>query len=175
LETPRPSHSKGLYSVSLETKSWEWPRRETQDQGRPTAMSAKSKTSLRKAKQNAWYRQERKRHHRSVLGVKPGTAVRSNPGSQEKISDPQHLIIFNKAKKMSSRILISLEGRLKSNHSFTSLLQNTLFRETVFSILHLVRKQENRYCRMKSPFQHKDRHISTSESPIESEFRPMTY
>jgi hypothetical protein len=46
-----------------------------------TAMSEKSKTSLRKAKQNVWYRQERKRHHRSVLGVEPGTAVRSRPGS----------------------------------------------------------------------------------------------
>jgi hypothetical protein len=49
-----------------------------------------------------------------VLGVQLGTAVRSNPGSREKISDPQDLIIFNKAKKMSSRILISLEERLKS-------------------------------------------------------------
>jgi hypothetical protein len=33
----------GLYSVGFETKSWEWPQRATQDQGRPTAMSAKSK------------------------------------------------------------------------------------------------------------------------------------
>jgi hypothetical protein len=46
----------------------------------------------------------------SLLGVKTKTAVRSNPGSSEKISNPQDLIIFNKAKKMSSRILISLEG-----------------------------------------------------------------
>jgi hypothetical protein len=95
-------------------------------------MSAISKTSLRKAKQNVWYRQERKRHHRSVLGVEPETAVRSNPGLGEKISDPQDLIIVNKAKKMCSRILISLEGRLNSHPSFTSLLHNNLFRETVF-------------------------------------------
>jgi hypothetical protein len=45
------------------------------------------------------------------------------------------LIIFNKAKKMCSRFLIILEGRLKSHPSFTSLLQNNLFRETVFSLL----------------------------------------
>jgi hypothetical protein len=89
-----------------------------------------------------------------MLGVEPGTAVRSNPGLLEKISDPQDLIIFNKAKKMRSRILISLEGRLKSHPSFTSLLQNNLFRETVFSLLHLVLKQENRDYRMESPFQH---------------------
>jgi hypothetical protein len=47
-------------------------------------MSAKlkqAKTSLRKAKQYVWYHQERKRHHRSVMGVKPGTAVRANLGS----------------------------------------------------------------------------------------------
>jgi hypothetical protein len=44
----------------------------------------KAITSLRKAKQNLWYRQERKRHHRSVLGVEPGTAVRANPGSWKK-------------------------------------------------------------------------------------------
>jgi hypothetical protein len=89
-----------------------------------------------------------------LLGVEPGTAVRSNPGSKEKISDPQDLIIFNKAKKMSSQILICQEGRLKSHPSFTSLLQNNLFRETVFSLLQLVRKQENRDYRMESPFQH---------------------
>jgi hypothetical protein len=55
---------------------------------------------------------------------------------------------------MCSRILISLEGRLKSHPSFTSLLQNNLFRETVFSLLQLVRKTENRDYRMESPFQH---------------------
>jgi hypothetical protein len=114
----------------------------------------KTKTSLRKAKQNIWYRQERKRHHRSVLGVEPRTAVRSNPSSWKKISDPQDLIIFNKGKKMSSRILTSLEGRQKSHSSFTSLLKNNLFRETVFSLLQLVRKQENRDYRIESPFQH---------------------
>jgi hypothetical protein len=54
---------------------------------------------------------------------------------------------------MSSRILISLEGRLKSHPSFASLLQNNLFRETVFSLLQLFRKQENRDYRMESPFQ----------------------
>jgi hypothetical protein len=121
-------------------------------------MSEKSKqarTSLRKAKQNVWYRQERKWHHGGVLGVEPGTAVRVNPGLWEKISDPQDLVIFNKAKKMCSRILINLEGRLKSHPSFTSLLLNNLFRETVFSLLHLVRKQENRDYRMESPFQHR--------------------
>jgi hypothetical protein len=54
---------------------------------------------------------------------------------------------------MCSQILISLEGRLKSHPSFTSLLQNNLFRETVFSLLQLVRKQENRDYIMESPFQ----------------------
>jgi hypothetical protein len=54
---------------------------------------------------------------------------------------------------MCSRILICQEGRLKSHPSFTSLLQNNLFRETVFSLLELVRKQENRDYRMESPFQ----------------------
>jgi hypothetical protein len=116
-------------------------------------MSEKSKTSLRKAKQNDWYRHERKRHHRSVLGVEPGTAVRANPGLWEKISDPQDLMIFNQTRKKSSRFLISQEGRLKSHPSFTSLLQNNLFRETVFSLLHLDIKQENRDYRMESPFQ----------------------
>jgi hypothetical protein len=100
--------------------------------GKTDSNVEKSKTSLRKAKQNVWYRQERKRHHRSVLGVEPGIAVSSNPGSCEKISDPEELVIFNKAKKICSRILISQEGRLKIHPSFTSLLQNNLFRETVF-------------------------------------------
>jgi hypothetical protein len=85
-------------------------------------MSAKSKqvkTSLRKAKQYVWYHQERRRHHRSVLGVEPGTAVRAKPGSWKKISDPQDLVIFNHARKKSSRSSISQEGRLKSHPSFT--------------------------------------------------------
>jgi hypothetical protein len=55
---------------------------------------------------------------------------------------------------MCSQILISLEGRLKIHPSFTSLLQNNLFRETIFSLLQLVRKQENRDYIMESPFQH---------------------
>jgi hypothetical protein len=67
-----------------------------------------------------------------VLGFEPGTTVRSNPSSREKISDPLDMVIFNKAKKMCSQILASLEGRLKSHPSFTSLLLNNLFRETVF-------------------------------------------
>jgi hypothetical protein len=100
--------------------------------GKTDSNVGKIKDKPKKAKQNVWYRQEIKREHRSVLGVKPGTAVRSKPGSREKISDPQDLIIFNKAKKMCSRILIRLEGRLKSHPSFTSLLRNNLFRETVF-------------------------------------------
>jgi hypothetical protein len=70
-----------------------------------------------------------------MLGVEPGTAVRVNPGSWKKISDPQDLVIFNQARKKSSRFLISQEGRLKSHPSLTSLLQNNLFRETVFSLL----------------------------------------
>jgi hypothetical protein len=70
----------------------------------------------------------------------------------EKKTDPQDLMIFNQARKKCSRILLSQEGRLKSHPSFTSLLQNNLFRETVFSLLQLVRKQENRYYRMESPF-----------------------
>jgi hypothetical protein len=67
-----------------------------------------------------------------VLGVEPGTAVRANPGSWKKISDPQDQMIFNQARKKCSRLLISQEGRLKSHLSFTSLLRNNLFRETVF-------------------------------------------
>jgi hypothetical protein len=43
--------------------------------------------------------------------------------------------------------------KTKSHPSFTSLLQNNLFRETVFSLLQLVRKQENRDYRMESTFQ----------------------
>jgi hypothetical protein len=70
-----------------------------------------------------------------VLGVEPGTAVRVNPGTWKKISDPQDLVIFNQTRKKSTRFLISQEGRLKSHPSFASLLQNNLFRETVFSIL----------------------------------------
>jgi hypothetical protein len=103
LKNSKLSHSRGIYFVSLETKSWERPRRATHDQRRPTAMSAKSKqakTSLRKAKQYVWYRQERKRRHRSVLGVEPGTAVRANPGSWKKISDPQDMVIFNQKKEV---------------------------------------------------------------------------
>jgi hypothetical protein len=45
-------------------------------------------------------------------------------------------------------------GKTKSRPSFTSLLQTNLFRETVFSLLQLVRKQENRDYRMEPPFQH---------------------
>jgi hypothetical protein len=89
-----------------------------------------------------------------LLGVRPGIAVRANPGSWKKISDPQDLMIFNQARKKFSRFLFSQEGRLKIHPSFTSLLQNNLFRETVFSLLHLVRKQENRDYRTESPFQH---------------------
>jgi hypothetical protein len=37
-----------------------------------------------------------------MLGVEPGTAVRANPGSWKKISDPQDLVIFNQARKKSS-------------------------------------------------------------------------
>jgi hypothetical protein len=62
-------------------------------------------------------------------------------------------MIFNQAGKKSSRFLISQEGKLKSHPSFTSLLQNNLFRETVFSLLQVDRKQENRDYRMESPFQ----------------------
>jgi hypothetical protein len=90
----------------------------------------------------------------SVLGVEPGTAKRANPGSWKKISDPQDLMIFNQARKKSSRFLISQEGKLKKHPSFISLLQNNLFRETVFLLLQLDRKQENRDYRMESPFQH---------------------
>jgi hypothetical protein len=95
-------------------------------------------------------------HIRSIpmLGVEPGTPVRANPGSWKKISDPQNLVIFNQARKKSSRSLMSQEGRLKSNPSFTSLLQNNLFRETVFSLLQEYKKQENRDYRMEFPFQH---------------------
>jgi hypothetical protein len=88
------------------------------------------------------------------LAVEPGITVRANPGSWKKISDPQDLVIFNQARKKSSQFLISQEGRLKSHPSFTSLLQNNLFRETVFFTLTIHRKQENRDYRMESPFQH---------------------
>jgi hypothetical protein len=71
----------------------------------------------------------------NLLGVEPGTAIRANPGSWKKMSDPQDLVVFNQTRKKSSRFLISQEGRLKSHPSFTSLLQNNLFRETVFSLL----------------------------------------
>jgi hypothetical protein len=67
-----------------------------------------------------------------MLGVEPGTAVRANPGSLKKISNPQDLVIFNQARKKSSRSSISQEGRPQIHPSFTSLLQNDLFRETVF-------------------------------------------
>jgi hypothetical protein len=84
----------------------------------------------------AWRSSQAKEQHiQAVLGVEPGTAVRANSGSWKKISDPQDLVIFNQARKKSSRFLISQEGRLKSHPSFTSLLQNNLFRETVFSLL----------------------------------------
>jgi hypothetical protein len=72
---------------------------------------------------------------RRMVGVKPGTTVRVNPGSWKKMSDHQDLVIFNQARKKSWRSSISQEGRLKRYPSFTSLLQNNLFRETVFSLL----------------------------------------
>jgi hypothetical protein len=89
-----------------------------------------------------------------LLGVKPRTAVRVNPGSWKKISDPQDMVIFNQARKKFSQSSISQEGRPKSHPSFTSLLQNNLFREIVFSLLREYKKQENRDYRMESPFQH---------------------
>jgi hypothetical protein len=76
-----------------------------------------------------------------MLGVEPGTAVRVNPGSWKKISDPQDLVIFKQTRKQRLRFLISQEGRLKSHPSFSSLLQNNLFRETVF---HFYNKTENK-------------------------------
>jgi hypothetical protein len=75
--------------------------------GKTDSNVGKIKTSLRKAKQNVWYRQERKQHHRSVLGVEPGTGVRANPDSWKRISDPQDLTIFNQARKKCSRFLFS--------------------------------------------------------------------
>jgi hypothetical protein len=91
---------------------------------------------------------------KELLGVEPGTAVRASPGSLKKISDPQDLMIFNQARKKCSRFLFNQEGRLKIHPSFTSLLHNNLFRETIFPLLQLVRKQENRDYRMESPFQY---------------------
>jgi hypothetical protein len=88
-----------------------------------------------------------------MLGVEPGTAVRANPGSWKKIRDPQDLVIFNQARKKFSRSSIIQEGRPKSHSSFTSLLQNNLFGETVFSLLQEYKKQENTDYRMESPFQ----------------------
>jgi endo-1,4-beta-D-glucanase Y len=82
------------------------------------------------------------------------TAVRANLGSWKKIADPQDLVIFNQARKKFSQSSISQEGRPKSHPSFTSLLQNNLFRETVFSLLQEYKKQENRDHRIESPFQH---------------------
>jgi hypothetical protein len=64
-------------------------------------------------------------------------------------------MILNQPRKKCSRFLFSPEGRLKSHPSLTSLLQNNIFRETIFSLLQLVRKQENRDYRMESPFQQK--------------------
>jgi hypothetical protein len=87
------------------------------------------------------------------VGSRTRDRSKFKPGLVKKISDPHDLVVFNKARKKCSRFLISQEGRLKSHPSFTSLLQNNLFRETVFSHLHLVRKQENRDYRMESPFQ----------------------
>jgi hypothetical protein len=95
---------------------------------------------------------------RSIAALSVGSRTRDRskgePGLVKKISDPQDLIIFNQARKKSSRFLISQEERLKSHPSFTSLLHNNLFRETVFSLLQLDRKQENRDYRMESSFQH---------------------
>jgi hypothetical protein len=57
---------------------------------------------------------------------------KGKPRLMEKISDPQDLVIFNQTRKKISRSSISQEGRPKRDPSFTSLLQNNLFRETVF-------------------------------------------
>jgi hypothetical protein len=91
------------------------------------------KVCTRKRTQSVFHRTEGDHDLVStMLGVEPGTAVRVNPGSWEKIADPQDLVIFNQTRKESSRFMISQEGRLKSHPSFTSRLQNNLFRETVF-------------------------------------------
>jgi hypothetical protein len=69
------------------------------------------------------------------VGSQTRDRSKGTPSSWKKISDPQDLTIFNQARKKISRSPISQEGRPKSDPSFTSLLQNNLFRGTVFSLL----------------------------------------
>jgi hypothetical protein len=66
------------------------PRRAIQDQGRPTAMSAKSKqaiTSLRKAKQNVLIPPGKKAAPQECVGSRTRDRGKGNPGSWKKISD----------------------------------------------------------------------------------------
>jgi hypothetical protein len=95
----------------------------------------KIKNKPKKGKAKRLVPQGKKAAPQDCVGSRTRVAVRANPGSWKKISDPQDLVIFNLERKKSSRFLISQEGRLKSYPSFTSLLQNNLFRETVFSLL----------------------------------------
>jgi hypothetical protein len=65
-----------------------------------------------------------------------------------KAADSQDLVIFNQARKKFSRSSISQEGRPKIHPSFTSLLQNNLFRKTIFFTF--TRIQETREYRLQN-------------------------
>jgi hypothetical protein len=89
-----------------------------------------------------------------MLGVEPGTAVRANPGSWKKISDPQDLVIFNQARK-SSRDLQSVKREDQKVIPPSPLFFRIIYLEKpFFSLLQEYKKQENRDYRMESPFQH---------------------
>jgi hypothetical protein len=94
-----------------------------------------SKNKPKKGKAKCLVPPGKKAAPHEYVGSRTRDRSKGEPGLVEKISDPQDLVIFNQARKKSSRLLISQEGRLKSHPSFTSLLQNNLFRETFFSLL----------------------------------------
>jgi hypothetical protein len=100
--------------------------------GKTNRNVGKIKNKLTKGKAKHLVPPGKKEAPQECVGSRTWDRRRGKPGLVEKISDPQDLVIFNQTRKKSSRFLISQEGRLKINPSFTSLLQNNLFRETFF-------------------------------------------
>jgi hypothetical protein len=96
----------------------------------------------------------RKDHHGDILGSRTRDHSKGKPGLVEKDIRSSGSGDLQPGKKEVFTISDHPRGKTKSHPSFTSLLQNNLFRETVFSLLQLDRKQENRDYRMESTFQH---------------------
>jgi hypothetical protein len=115
-----------LYSASLETKARDSVPGKT-DSG--VGRTEKTKNKPKKGKVIRLVLPGRRRHHRSVLGVELGTSVSANPGAWKRLqimrpSTSQEGRVFS----LLARRARGKENTPKANSSFTSLLQDNIFR-----------------------------------------------